>query len=102
MTSSEDQLSLLSRTIAAHAREVAAKEWQDEHKPILVAILQQANLGDLDNAMLTLQGKEVPIKVVLAALRDQFLAARIKALTQALADKVVATAMRTVGEEPDK
>ena len=34
--------------------------------------------------MLTLQDKDVPIKAVLVALRDQFLAARTKALTQAL------------------
>jgi hypothetical protein len=95
----DDQLELLSRTIATHAREVAGREWTEEHRPVLVAVLTAAGLGDLDGAMLTLQGKDVPIKAVLAALRDQFLAARTKALTQALADKVVETAMRTVGEE---
>ena len=30
----DDQLSLLSKTIASHAREVAGKEWKDEHRPV--------------------------------------------------------------------
>ena len=95
----DDQLSLLSKTIAAHAREVAGKEWKDEHRPVLISILTHAGLGNLDEGMLTLQDKEVPIKVIVTALHEQFLQARTKVLTQALADKVVQTAMRTVGEE---
>ena len=95
----DEQLSLLSKTIAAHAREVAGKEWKDEHRPVLLSILAHAGLGNLDEGMLTLQDKEVPIKSIVTALHEQFLAARTKALTQALADKVVQTAMRTVGEE---
>jgi hypothetical protein len=95
----DDQLSLLSKTIAAHAREVAGKEWNDEHRPVLLSILAHAGLGNLDEGMLTLQDKEVPIKSIVTALHEEFLAARTKALTQALADKVVQTAMRTVGEE---
>jgi hypothetical protein len=78
---------------------VAGKEWKDEHRPVLISILAHAGLGNLDEGMLTLQDKEVPIKVIVTALHDQFLAARTKVLAQALADKVVQTAMRTVGEE---
>jgi hypothetical protein len=62
----DDQLSLLSKTIATHAREVAGKEWKDEHRPVLISILTHAGLGNLDEGMLTLQDKEVPIKVILA------------------------------------
>ena len=95
----DDQLSLLSKTIATHAREVAGKEWKDEHRPVLLSILAHAGLRNLDEGLLTLQDKEVPIKSIVTALHEQFLAARTKALTQALADRVVQTAMRTVGEE---
>jgi hypothetical protein len=75
MNSTEDQLSLLSRTIATHAREVAGKEWKDEHRPVLLSILAHAGLGNLDEEMLTLQDKEVPIKSIVTALHEQFLAA---------------------------
>jgi hypothetical protein len=74
----DDQLSLLSKTIAAHAREVAGKEWKDEHRPVLISILAHAGLGNLDEGMLTLQDKEVPIKVIVTALHEQFLQARTK------------------------
>jgi hypothetical protein len=95
----DDQLSLLSRTIAAHAREAAGQEWTDEHRPVLLAILARAGLGNLDQGMLALQGKEVPIKTIVNALHEQFLQVRTKALMEGLANKVVKTAMRTVEEE---
>jgi hypothetical protein len=53
----DDQLSLLSKTIAAHAREAAGREWHDEHRPVLLAILARAGLGKFDDDMLELQGK---------------------------------------------
>jgi hypothetical protein len=96
----DDQLSLLSKTIAAHAREVAGKEWKDEHRPVLISILTHAGLGNLDEGMLTLQDKEVPIKVIVTALHEQFLQARTKALMEALANKVVESAMRAIPDEP--
>ena len=65
----DDQLSLLSKTIATHAREVAGKEWKDEHRPVLISILTHAGLGNLDEGMLTLQDKEVPIKSIVTAFR---------------------------------
>jgi hypothetical protein len=83
----DEQLSLLSKTIAAHAREVAGKEWKDEHRPVQISILTHAGLGHLDEGMLTLQDKEVPIKVIVTALHEQFLQARTKALMEALANK---------------
>ena len=95
----ETQLELLSKTIATHAREVAGREWTEEHRPVLVAILTAAGLGDLDGAMLTLQGKDVPIKAIVNALHDQFLAARTKALMEALANKVIESAMQTIPDE---
>ena len=73
----DDQLSLLSKTIATHAREVAGKEWKDEHRPVLISILTRAGLGNLDEGMLMLQDKEVPIKVIVTALHEQFLQARL-------------------------
>jgi hypothetical protein len=95
----DDQLSLLSTTIAAHAREVAGKEWKDEHRPVLIAILTHAGLGNLDEGMLTLQDKEVPIKVIVTALHEQFLQARTKVLMEALANKVIESAMRAIPDE---
>ena len=92
----DDQLSLLSKTIATHAREVAGKEWKDEHRPVLLSILAHAGLGNLDEGLLTLQDKEVPIKSIVTALHEQFLQTRT---TQALAYKVAQPAMRTVGDE---
>jgi hypothetical protein len=59
----DDQLSLLSKTIATRAREVAGKEWKDEHRPVLLSILAPPAC-DLDEGMLTLQDKEVPISHV--------------------------------------
>jgi hypothetical protein len=53
----DDQLSLLSKTIAAHAREVAGKEWKDEHRPVLISILTHAGLGNLDEGMLHAAGQ---------------------------------------------
>jgi hypothetical protein len=99
VNSTDDQLSLLSKTIAAHARESANREWLNEHKPHLLLMLERAGAGDLDEGMLTLHGKEIPIKAVVNALHDQFLAARTKALMQSIADQVVATAMRTITDE---
>jgi hypothetical protein len=95
----DDQLSLLSKTIAAHAREVAGHEWLDEHRPVLLAILARAGLYRLDDDMLGLQGKDIPIKTVVSAIHEQFLDVRTKELTQALANKVVETAMRTVRQD---
>jgi hypothetical protein len=95
----DDQLSLLSKTIAAHAREVAGKEWKDEHRPVLLSILAHAGLGNLDEGMLTLQDKEVPIKSIVTALHEQFLQARTKALMEALANKVIESAMRAIPDE---
>ena len=95
----DDQLSLLSKTIATHAREVAGREWTDEHRPVLVAVLTAAGLGDLDGAMLTLQDKEVPIKAIVNALHEQFLQARTKVLMEALAKKVIESAMRELPDE---
>ena len=95
----DDQLSLLSRTIATHAREVAGREWKDEHRPVLLSILTHAGLGNLDQGMLTLQDKEVPIKTVVNALHEQFLAARTKVLMEALAKKVIESAMQTIPDE---
>ena len=94
-----DQLSLLSKTIATHAREVAGREWTDEHRPVLISILTHAGLGNLDEGMLTLQDKEVPIKVIVNALHEQFLQARTKVLMEALANKVIESAMRTIPDE---
>jgi hypothetical protein len=95
----EDELSLLSKTIATHAREVAGKEWQDEHRPVLLSILTQAKLGNLEEGMLSVGDKDIPIKVIVAALHEQFLEVRTKALMQALANQVVATAMGKVTAE---
>ena len=47
-----------------------------------------------------LQDKEVPIKVIVTALHEQFLQARTKALMEALANKVVESAMRALPDEP--
>jgi hypothetical protein len=95
----DDQLSLLSKTIATHAREVAGKEWKDEHRPVLLSILAHAGLGNLDEGMLTLQDKEVPIKSIVTALHEQFLQARTKVLMEALAKKVIENAMQTIPDE---
>ena len=70
---------------------MAGKEWKDEHRPVLISILTHAGLGNLDEGMLTLQDKEVPIKVILTALHEQFLQARTKVLMEALANKVIET-----------
>ena len=43
---------------------MAGKEWKDEHRPVLISILTHARLGNLDEGMLMLQDKEVPIKVI--------------------------------------
>jgi hypothetical protein len=101
MTPTDDQLSLLSQTITKHAREVAAKEWLDEHKPVLLAILARADLGNLDQAVLAVNGQPIPIKAIVSALHEQFLAARTKALTKALAEKVVKNAMRQIEDESE-
>jgi excisionase family DNA binding protein len=83
----DDQLSLLSKPIAVHAREAAGREWQDEHRPVLLAILAHAGLGKLDDDILALRGKEIPIKAIVNAIHEQFLDVRTKELMQALANK---------------
>ena len=97
----DDQLSLLSKTIAVHAREAAGREWQDEHRPVLITILARAGLGKIDEDMLALRGKDIPIKAIVNAIHERFLDVRTKELMQALANKVVETAMRTVAEEQE-
>jgi hypothetical protein len=68
---------------------------------VLLAILARAGLRELDDDMLALQGKDIPIKKIVSAIHERFLDVRTKELTQALANKVVETAMRTVAEEQE-
>ena len=95
MQTPEDQLSILSQTIQAHARKVAHEEWNQEHLPALKATFDAAGLTDT----LRLQEREVPIEAVYRAIRDAFLEGRGKALQEGLCRQLVSEAFKKIDRD---
>jgi hypothetical protein len=107
MSNMQPDLEILSATIQAHARELATKEWEQEHKGLLMQILENAGLaicGPRDarpQGTLTLDEREVPTEVVVKAIRDRFIETRTKTLIQKLTAKIVQDAGRKVLDEEE-
>jgi flagellar motor component MotA len=122
----QPDLEILSATICAHAREQAGKEWETEHRPILMQILANVGLAKevsvsmqtqnyrevLDSistqthnyraeGTLTLDDREVPTEVIVKALHEHFLAKRTSVLIQTISDQVVRTATRKAIDDED-
>jgi hypothetical protein len=72
-------LDILSATIQAHARELAGQEWEKEHRPLLMQILENSGLatqtqtGSKPEGTLSLSNREVPTEAIVKALQEQFL-----------------------------
>jgi hypothetical protein len=98
---------ILSATIQAHARGLAAKEWEQEHKGLLMQIFENAGLATSTSrdarpqGTLTLDDREVPTEVGLKAIRERFVEVRTKALIQKLTARIVADAGRKVLDEEE-
>jgi hypothetical protein len=94
----EESLGVLSRTIAAHAKQLADDEWRNEHAQILSDILGNSGITDT----LSIDGREIPIESVIKAIRESFLAHRSKQLVQKLTDQVVTAAFKKVTEKENR
>jgi hypothetical protein len=105
----QPDLEILSAMIQAHARELAAKEWEQEHKQLLMQIFENAVLatsksivpGARPEGTLSLDGREVPTEVIVKAIRKRFIEVRTKTLIQKLTVRIVADAGRKVLDEED-
>jgi hypothetical protein len=95
-----DNLELLSATIAEHARKVAGDEWAKEHYPILRQILSNSGIGERET--LSVGDREIPVETIVRSLRERFLATRSCALTKKLTDEVVSAAFKKVTDEEEK
>jgi len=69
-------LSILTQTIATHARKLAHEEWDQEYRSVLSQLVENAGLSDT----LSVDGREIPIESIIKAIREAFLASRAKIL----------------------
>jgi translation elongation factor EF-G len=90
-----ENLSLLSTTIATHARKIAHEEWEKEHGSFLSQILKNAGATDT----LSVDGREIPVESIKKAIRDAFLQSRSKELAAKLTDQVIQSAFKKVLDE---
>lgn len=90
-----NHLSILSETIAAHARKLADQEWNNEYRTILSQIFKNANLSDT----VSIDGREVPVESIVKAIREAFIRGRAKELTAKLTDQIIQSAFKTVLDE---
>jgi hypothetical protein len=103
----ETDLEILAATIRAHARELAGQEWEREHRPILMQILENAGLasatstGSRAQGTLSLGDREVPTEAIVKALQERFIAKRTDSLIQKLTDSVVKSAVKRVIEDEE-
>ena len=93
-----DQLSILSQTIAEHARKEAQAEWVTEYDPLWNQIVRNSGLVA---STLELDGRAFPIEVITKALREQFLRYRTAQLLPKLTHAIVETAFKKVINETE-
>jgi histone H3/H4 len=96
-----DQLTILSKTIADHARKLAYEEWQNEHQSFWQQILSNAGLGTA-GATLEVDGRTIPIESISKALREEFLKTRVAQLVPKVTQSVIETAFKKVIDEEEK
>jgi hypothetical protein len=87
-----DHLSILTETIATHARKLAHEEWDKEYRSVLSQLLKNAGLSDT----LAVDGREIPVESITKAIREAFLASRAKELTAKLTDQIIQAAFKKV------
>jgi hypothetical protein len=75
-----DHLSILSETIATHARKFAYEEWENKHREILLELFRNGQATDT----LNVDGREIPVEAIAKAIREQYLAWRSEQLAQKL------------------
>jgi hypothetical protein len=104
-----ENLGTLENTIAAHAAMLADKEWNNEHKPILMNLWTHFELafptqgGDLTQVgTLEVDGREIPVESITKALHERFMERRKKTLAKKLTERLVADAGRNVLDDEDK
>jgi hypothetical protein len=88
-----DHLSILSQTIADHARKTAHQEWNAEHACLWGQIVSNAGLT---GSTLEVDGRSIPIEVITKALREQFLKHRMAQLLPQLTHSIVETAFKKI------
>lgn len=88
MTAQQDRLSILSQTIAAHARKIANEDWRNEHAEALNQIFRNPGISD----MLRIDEREIPVESVIRPIRDVFLENRTRSLIEGLSNQIVAEA----------
>ena len=96
--SAEDKLNILAETIAAHARKMAHKEWENEYREALANILSNAKVSDV----LSVDGRPIPVESLIKAIREEFLRNRTQQLMQGLTEKIVQGAFRQIIDEEEK
>ena len=104
-----ENLDTLEKTIVAHAAMLADKEWNNEHKPILMSLWTHFELafatpgGDLTQmGTLEVDGCEIPVESITKALHERFMERRKKKLAKKLMERLVADAGRSVLDDEDK
>ena len=108
-TRKSKNLGTLEKTIAAHAAMLADKEWNNEHKPILMNLWTHLELafpiqgGDLTQVgTLEVDGREIPVESITKALHERFMERRKKTLAKKLTERLVADTGRSVLDDEDK
>jgi hypothetical protein len=96
-----DQLTILSQTIADHARKLAYEEWENEHGRFWKQILSNAGLG-ASGTILEVDGRTIPIESISKALREEFLKTRVAQLVPKITQSVVEAAFKKVIDEEEK
>jgi hypothetical protein len=103
----ETDLEILAATIRAHARELAGQEWEREHRPILMQILENTGLASVTSTGARAQGtlslgdREVPTEAIVKVIQERFITRRTSALIQKLTDSVVKSAAKKVIEDEE-
>ena len=84
-----ENLGNLEKTIAAHAAMPADKEWNNEHKPILMSLWTHFELAfptpgcDLTQVgTLEVDGREIPVESITKALHERFMERQKKTLAK--------------------
>jgi hypothetical protein len=93
----DDQLGILTKTIADHVHQLAHEEWDREYGPMLASIVKAAGLTSKD--MLDIDGRAIPSERIWGSLREAFIKTRTRALIAKLTEQVVWTAFKTVLQE---
>lgn len=101
-----ENLTVLEATIRDHARQIAAKEWEQIHGVNLDEVLMAAGLGlqakahtQLYSGIIDADGVKVGAEVLRTAIRERFLDKRQAELIRGISDQVVSEAFRKIQDE---